>query len=73
MFVRQFFRHQALTQHLTRELSGLFDEECPVTDRPVNLRLDEQLCFALYAALGSVTRSYRPLLAKIGLTYPQPW
>ena len=24
----------------------------------------------LYAALGSVTRSYRPLLAQIGLTYP---
>ncbi len=39
-----------------------------MTDRPVNLRLDEQLCFALYAALGSVTRSYRPLLAQIGLT-----
>jgi len=41
-----------------------------VTDRPVHLRLDEQLCFALHAALGSVTRSYRPLLAQIGLTYP---
>jgi len=39
-----------------------------VTDRPINLRLDEQLCFALHAALGSVTRSYRPLLAQIGLT-----
>ena len=39
-----------------------------MTDRPVNLRLDEQLCSALYAALGSVTRSYRPLLAQIGLT-----
>jgi len=39
-----------------------------VTDRPVHLRLDEQLCFALHAALGSVTRSYRPLLAQIGLT-----
>ena len=41
-----------------------------MTDRPVHLRLDEQLCFALYEALGSVTRSYRPLLAQIGLPYP---
>ena len=35
------------------------------------VRLDDQLCFALYAALNSVTRSYRPLLRDIGLTYPQ--
>lgn len=39
--------------------------------RPDNLRLDDQLCFALYAATNSVTRAYRPLLAEIGLTYPQ--
>lgn len=35
------------------------------------LRLDNQLCFALYAATNAVTRAYRPLLEKIGLTYPQ--
>ncbi len=35
------------------------------------LRLDDQLCFALYAATNSITRSYRPLLRGIGLTYPQ--
>ena len=34
-------------------------------------RLDEQLCFALYAATNAVTRSYRPLLKEIGLTYSQ--
>ena len=39
--------------------------------RPTNLRLDDQLCFALYAATNTVTRAYRPLLEKIGLTYPQ--
>lgn len=38
---------------------------------PTSLRLDDQLCFALYAATNAVTRSYRPLLARIGLTYPQ--
>ncbi|MEL6239560.1 MAG: MarR family transcriptional regulator [Pseudomonadota bacterium] len=39
--------------------------------RPKRLRLDDQLCFALYAATNAVTRSYRPLLQDIGLTYPQ--
>ncbi len=39
--------------------------------RPSNLQLDEQLCFALYAATNAVTRSYRPLLERLGLTYPQ--
>ncbi|MCE7030747.1 MarR family winged helix-turn-helix transcriptional regulator [Jiella avicenniae] len=35
------------------------------------LRLDDQLCFALYAATNAVTRAYRPLLAQLELTYPQ--
>jgi len=36
-----------------------------------NLRLDHQLCFALYAASHAVTRAYREGLGKLGLTYPQ--
>lgn len=39
--------------------------------QPKKLRLDDQLCFALYAATNAVTRAYRPLLKQIGLTYPQ--
>ncbi|WP_327315645.1 MarR family winged helix-turn-helix transcriptional regulator [Streptomyces sp. NBC_01235] len=35
------------------------------------LHLDEQLCFALYAAQRAVTAAYRPLLDELGLTYPQ--
>ena len=35
------------------------------------LRLDHQLCFALYGAANRVTRLYRPLLDALGLTYPQ--
>ncbi len=35
------------------------------------LRLDDQLCFALYAATNTVTRAYRSLLEPLGLTYPQ--
>src|SRR5918912_1969689 len=33
--------------------------------------LDDQLCFALYAASRAVTARYRPMLDAIGLTYPQ--
>jgi DNA-binding MarR family transcriptional regulator len=36
-----------------------------------HLRLDDQLCFALYAATHSVLGAYRPRLRRIGLTYPQ--
>ncbi|WP_086819823.1 MarR family winged helix-turn-helix transcriptional regulator [Allokutzneria sp. NRRL B-24872] len=36
-----------------------------------SLRLDDQVCFALYAASRAVTGFYRPLLDKLGLTYPQ--
>ncbi len=35
------------------------------------LELDRQLCFALYTASRAVLRSYAPLLADAGLTYPQ--
>ena len=33
--------------------------------------LDDQLCFALYAASRAVTARYRPMLEELGLTYPQ--
>ncbi|MGY0633688.1 MarR family winged helix-turn-helix transcriptional regulator [Luteimonas sp. A478] len=35
------------------------------------LSLDRQVCFSLYAASNLVTRQYRPLLAELGLTFPQ--
>ena len=35
------------------------------------LALDNQLCFALYAASRALMRTYRPLLEPMGLTYPQ--
>lgn len=35
------------------------------------LALDSQICFSLYAANRAVTARYRPLLAELGLTYPQ--
>jgi MarR family transcriptional regulator, organic hydroperoxide resistance regulator len=35
------------------------------------LRLDDQLCFALYSTSLAMTRLYKPLLEPLGLTYPQ--
>lgn len=35
------------------------------------LKLDNQLCFALYSASLAMTKLYKPLLAGLGLTYPQ--
>ncbi len=33
--------------------------------------LDDQLCFALYAASMAVGRAYKPMLDALGITYPQ--
>jgi DNA-binding MarR family transcriptional regulator len=35
------------------------------------LRLDNQLCFALYSTSLAMTKLYKPLLDRLGLTYPQ--
>ncbi|WP_068826504.1 MarR family winged helix-turn-helix transcriptional regulator [Pseudomonas sp. BMS12] len=44
-------------------------------NQPLNidaqLRLDNQLCFKLYAASRAVIRGYKPMLDELGLTYPQ--
>lgn len=42
----------------------------PTSDNNL-VRLDHQLCFALYAASRAMTRAYQPMLADLGLTYPQ--
>jgi len=35
------------------------------------LRLDNQLCFAIYACSRAMTQLYRPWFDEIGITYPQ--
>ena len=35
------------------------------------LRLDNQICFAVYSAAHAFNRVYKPLLERLGLTYPQ--
>jgi|SRR6185369_2218771 DNA-binding MarR family transcriptional regulator len=44
---------------------------CRVVDRLPQLELSNQLCFALYRASRAVVRAYGPVLAELGLTYPQ--
>lgn len=34
-------------------------------------KIDDLLCFSVYSANHALTRLYRPLLAPLGLTYPQ--
>lgn len=36
-----------------------------------SLKLDNQLCFALYACSKEITKAYKPLLDKFGITYTQ--
>ena len=41
------------------------------SSKAVVLRLEDQMCFPLYAASNLLNRLYRPILADLGLTYPQ--
>jgi DNA-binding MarR family transcriptional regulator len=43
----------------------------PVSQLDDPLALDNQLCFALYSASLAMTKTYKPFLDKLGLTYPQ--
>ncbi|MBT9595929.1 MAG: MarR family transcriptional regulator [Vitreoscilla sp.] len=44
----------------------------PSSSQPASwLALDLQLCFALYSASLAMTKLYKPMLAPLGLTYPQ--
>lgn len=36
-----------------------------------SLKLDNQLCFALYACSKTITKNYKPFLDKFGITYTQ--
>lgn len=43
----------------------------PPPDIDQLLRLDNQFCFALYSASLAMTKTYKPFLESLGLTYPQ--
>jgi len=48
------------------------DQSKPAGDAGINmLALDNQFCFALYSASHAMTKTYKPMLDRLGLTYPQ--
>ena len=47
------------------------DKRAPHAKPPRFPTLDDKLCFALYSSSLAMLQSYKPLLAEIGLTYPQ--
>ena len=49
----------------------MLDSDKPALAQDDMLRLDNQLCFGLYAATHAITRVYRPLLSELGVTYSQ--
>jgi DNA-binding MarR family transcriptional regulator len=49
----------------------LIGQGAAMVEEADHLRLDRQLCFPLYAASNLFGRLYRPMLARLGLTYPQ--
>ena len=51
------------------EISPSSKSDAPSSD--AMLRLDNQLCFALYSTSLAMTRLYKPLLEALGITYPQ--
>ncbi|MBZ5761608.1 MULTISPECIES: MarR family winged helix-turn-helix transcriptional regulator [Rhizobium] len=53
-------RQDEMAEHVTRRVVP--DEE---------KRLERQLCFAVYATAHAFTRAYKPILDRVGLTYPQ--
>jgi DNA-binding MarR family transcriptional regulator len=51
------------------------DEDDNMARKPATadqlLRLDNQICFAIYSAAHAFNRVYKPVLDLLGLTYPQ--
>jgi len=42
-----------------------------MTDKDQLMKIEDQLCFALYSASRAITKKYAELLDPLGLTYPQ--
>jgi len=62
---------------LYRDIKFRDKETSPATWRwtldspPDSLPLDAHLCFAIYSANIAINRAYRPVLDRLGITYPQ--
>lgn len=47
------------------------EQNTQTTVPELSLKLDDQLCFSLYATSLAMNKIYRKLLGQLGLTYPQ--
>jgi DNA-binding MarR family transcriptional regulator len=56
---------------MTKVSKGAWDGARESTRAGDVLKLDNQLCFAVYAAAHAFAATYKPLLEPLGLTYPQ--
>lgn len=58
---------------LRANVHAFYSVDPPMTKTPpdAQLLLENQLCFSLYSASLQMTKAYKPLLQRIGLTYPQ--
>jgi DNA-binding MarR family transcriptional regulator len=65
MRIRKKIGHKVVKSGSASEKSTTAGQE------PATIELDAQLCFALYGAAHAFTRTYKPLLDPLGLTYPQ--
>lgn len=42
-----------------------------ITDTDDSLKIEDQLCFALYSTSRAITKQYALILGELGITYPQ--
>lgn len=56
---------------LPSTVGAMTTSPAPQHESPQDMQLENQLCFALYAASRAVVELYRPLLNELGVTYPQ--
>jgi DNA-binding MarR family transcriptional regulator len=52
-------------------LDGIGEDAMTKKHADLALRLDNQVCFAIYSTAHAFNRVYKPLLDRLGLTYPQ--
>jgi DNA-binding MarR family transcriptional regulator len=68
--LRAQLQDYALTDHIVRNII-LYVRSGQHNAAAEWLKLDRQLCFALYSSSLAMTKLYKPLLEPLGLTYPQ--
>ena len=56
---------------LWSSLKNIYRTTINISDKYDKLKLENQLCFPLYAASKEIVRHYKPFLDKLDMTYTQ--